>query len=394
MIYLDNNATTSMDSEVLDAMMPYLTTEFGNPGSLCSVGRTARLAIEHSREQVADFLHANYNQIIFTSGGSEANALAIIGNANYLSRCGRKKIITSAVEHESIIKASGMLHKQMGFDVDIIPVDRYGSIIENAAESLITEDVGIVSVMYVNNETGSINPVKTIADFCEEKHVLFHTDCVQAAGNYDIDVGLIGCDFASISAHKIHGPKGCGALFCSSPMTLTPVIPGGIAQEYGYRGGTENVAGIVGFGKACELAQRSLALSKSHISQLKSDFYKVLRHELSQHGLGNIIKINGDPNISRGKTLNLRFDGVDGETLLLLLDSRGVCVSAGSACRSLESRPSYVLTAMGIDYEDARNSIRISFSRMNKADDVIVAAKILAQCVKEILALNRPNTSI
>lgn len=384
MIYLDNNATTPLDPEVLDAMMPYLTDEYGNPGSLYGIGRHARNAIAKAREQVADFINAREDQIIFTSSGTEANAMAILSNTTHLALSDKKRILTSAVEHDSILKASDVAKTYMGFDVSQIPVDQSGVVQLESAKAMIDINTGLVSVMYVNNETGSVNPVMEIAEICRNNGTLFHTDCVQAASSFALDINDIGCDFMSISSHKIHGPKGCGALFCANPMTLRPIIPGGAVQEYGLRGGTENVAAIVGFGKACEITKRNLRDISIHTSALKQVFYTQLKLELSEYSLDGILKINGESIVKPGKTLNIRFDGVDGETLLLLLDRKGVCVSAGSACRSLESTPSHVLIAMGVDPEDAHNSIRVSFSKTNGVEEVVEAAKIIAACVKAI----------
>lgn len=384
MIYLDNNATTPMDPEVLEAMIPYLTNDYGNPGSLYSIGRDARNAINRARDQVADFLNAKDDQIIFTSSGTEANAMAILSNADHLELAGEKRILTSAVEHDSILKASDVAKVYRGFDVDRIPVDKNGAVEIERAKEMIDINTGLVSVMYVNNETGSINPITDIAEICRKSYTLFHTDCVQAASNFALDVKEIGCDFMSISSHKIHGPKGCGALFCANPATLRPLIPGGAVQEYGLRGGTENVAAIVGFGKACEITKRDLRNISIHTSALKQAFYMQLKLELSELSQPDLVKINGESIVKPGKTLNLCFNGIDSETLLLLLDRKGVCVSSGSACRSLESTPSHVLLAMGLSSEDAHNSIRISFCKTNSVEEVVEAAKIIAVCIKAI----------
>jgi cysteine desulfurase len=248
--------------------------------------------------------------------------------------------------------------------------------------------VGLVSVMHTNNETGIQNRnLGELGRACRERGVLFHVDCVQAAGCSRLDVGELGCDFLSLSSHKIHGPKGVGCLFARDRSVLTPMIFGGSEQELGYRGGTENVAGIVGFGKACELLNRSQENDRKYIAELLSLLYDSIRQELNKRELLDIMHINGrDEFVPEGKVLNLRFDGVDGETLLLMLNAAGVYASAGSACRSHEQEPSYVLTAIGVQPEDARNSIRLSLSRMNTNEEMMRAAAIIAGCVGTLVS--------
>lgn len=380
MIYLDNAATTRIDPEVLDAMMPYLTEEYGNPGGVYSVGRRAQSAIETARSQVADLIGAEPDQIIFTSGGSEANNLAI---KSFLKMFFSKGIITDSTEHESVIKAFNSINSFSR--LHFIGVNSYGSVEIPEFCGKITDksDIGFVSIMGMNNETGAENPIKDIGAICRDERILFHTDCVQALGCMELDVGEIGCDFMSMSSHKIHGPKGVGALYAKDRSKCFPLIDGGAAQEFGLRGGTENVAGIVGFGKACEVVKRDFFENEIRVSKMKHLFYATLVSELSspKYNLSHIIHVNGPHVDGRGKAINLRFDGVDGQTLLLMLDSEGVCVSAGSACTSRENKPSHVLTAMGISPDDARNSIRVSFSKMNTEEEVVNAAKIMAGCV-------------
>lgn len=391
MIYLDSASTTPIDPIVLDAMMPYLKEQYGNPGTLYEIGRSAKHAVEKAREQVASFIGAEPQQIIFTSGGTEANNMVFFSLAKHLLTFGKNHIITSAVEHDSVLKAVKEMCIKHGFYNTTLGVDEEGRIIPKDVQSAIDDyRTGIVSVMYVNNETGSENDVEEIAGMCKQKGVLFHTDCVQAASSCKIDVRQIGCDFLSLSSHKLYGPKGCGALFVNHsderPLknVLSPFVCGGASQEFGLRGGTENVAAIVGFGKACELMQSQLHDIDVRTSTLKQIFYTELKRMLDAHGLGDILHVNGDFLIKHGKILNIRFDGVDGETLLLMLDGVGVCVSAGSACRSHASEPSHVLTAMGIEPDDARHSIRVSFSKMNTESDVVRAASLVSECVKEL----------
>ena len=377
MIYLDNAATTPIDRRVLESMMPYLTTQYGNAGTLYKFGRAANEAIQNARAQVSRFVGASNGSIIFTSGGSESNNLVLRGVKEYLKRIGRTHVLVSAVEHDSVLRAAESLIKE-GFDVGYIPVQGDGSVSLTALEGLLRPDTGLVSVMYVNNETGAVNPVCDIGSLCMKHGVLFHTDCVQAAGCHAIDAVEIGCDFLSVSSHKIHGPKGVGALYVKDVTTITPLIYGGAEQEYGLRGGTENVAGIVGFGRACELSAAQLQEDKTYVSSLKQRFVTELTDALKERGMDGIIHINGGSIMAPGKTVNLRIDGVDNESLILMLDNKEICISAGSACQSHESNPSHVLTAMGLTMEEARSSVRVSFSRMNTMEEIIEAAQTIA----------------
>ena len=378
MIYMDNAATTKIDAEVLEAMMPYLTEEYGNAGALYRFGRGSKRAIQAARERVLNFVGGSSGKVIFTSGGSESNSLVFRGVFEHLKRAGKTHILVSAVEHDSVLRAAEGLESE-GFEVERIPVQADGSVSLTALKRLLRAETGLVSVMYVNNETGAVNPICDIGDFCKKRSVLFHTDCVQAAGSHPIDAKKIKCDFLSISSHKIHGPKGVGALYVKNAAILGPLIYGGKDQEYGLRGGTENVAGIVGFGKACELAGGRLQEDRTYVSSLKQKFMIELTSALEGAGFSDMAHINGGSILTPGKTVNLRLDGVDSETLILMLDSLGVCISAGSACQSRNIEPSHVLTAMGLMLEEARSSIRVSFSRMNTEEEVIEAARLIAK---------------
>lgn len=377
MIYLDNAATTQLDPRVLESMMPYLTTQYGNAGTLYKFGRAANQVVQEARARVARFIGGSQENIIFTSGGSEANNLVFHGVKDHLKRIGRTHILVSSVEHDSVLRATESLTKE-GFDVGYIPVQGNGSVSLTALEGLLRPDTGLVSVMYVNNETGAVNPVCDIGSLCVKHGVLFHTDCVQAAGCHAIDAVEIGCDFLSVSSHKIHGPKGVGALYVKDVTIITPLIYGGAEQEYGLRGGTENVAGIVGFGRACELSAAQLQENKTYVSSLKQRFVTELTDALKERRMDGIIHINGGSIMAPGKTVNLRIDGVDNESLILMLDNKEICISAGSACQSHESNPSHVLTAMGLTMEEARSSVRVSFSRMNTMEEIIEAAQTIA----------------
>lgn len=380
MIYLDNAATTKIVPEVLDAMMPYLTDEYGNAGTLYGFGRSAAAAIKNAREQVATLFGCTPDHVIFTSGGSESNNTVFKGLRHQLKESGKTHLVVSAIEHDSVLRAAEMLTKD-GFHITYIKPGSDGRISPKAVEAAIHEDTGLVSIMFVNNETGAVNDINEIGRICRQNEVLFHTDCVQAAGQYPLTVHKNDVDFASVSSHKIHGPKGVGALFIREKSIL-PLVCGGAEQEFGLRGGTENVAGIVGFGKAAEIAMSNMHDDMIEVSVMKQKFYMTLMETFREFGRDTgCIHVNGHPVIEPGKTLNLRFDGIDAQTLLLMLDSKGVCVSAGSACRSHEAEPSHVLVAMGISPDEARSSVRVSFSKYNTVDEAGDAAKTVATCV-------------
>lgn len=378
MIYLDNAATTPIDPVVLEAMMPYLTTEYGNPGGLYGLGRSANAAVQTAREQVAHFIKASPEQVIFTSGGSEANNLVFRGIKDYLKRHGKTHVLVSAIEHDSVLKAAQSLEEE-GFTVELIPpLLGVATIAVEDIRPMLRSETGLVSVMYANNETGDISNVAHIGRECRSDGILFHTDCVQAAGCLELDIHRLYCDFLSISSHKIHGPKGIGALYVRDKSLLTPLIYGGSSQEFGLRGGTENVAGIVGFGKACELAQE-------HIHD-KADVGYAFCNAIGEAIRSKRIKgihVNGAPHKERiWKTLSISVDDVDAQTLLLLLDANGVCTSAGSACCSHDNIPSHVLTAIGLTDKQARETLRFSFSRMTSVEEAVQATEIFIRCVE------------
>ena len=302
-------------------------------------------------------------------------------------------VITTQIEHDSILRSVERLEERYGISAYYAPPDHHGVVHPETIEAAIgSSAIGtyLVSVMLMNNETGAENDIRTIGGICEEKGILLHTDCVQAAGCCDINVANLNCDFLSLSSHKIHGPKGVGALFVADPLRHLPfvkngaLIVGGRSQEFGLRGGTENVAGIVGFGKACEIMARHRHEIDIHCSTLKQEFWNVLNEELHNRGFDGIAHINGPAVIKHGKTINIRMDGVDGETLLLMLDHKGVCVASGSACTSHEVSPSHVLKAMGLSDDEARRSIRLSFSKYNTREEIAEAARLTAESVAVI----------
>lgn len=380
MIYLDNAATTKLHSDVLAAMIPYMIENYGNAGASYRMGTCAAKAIAASREQVAAIFGAAPSNIIFTSGGSEGNSMVFAGLRRRLTAAGKTHLIVSAIEHDSVLRAAEALVED-GFSVTYLPAGAGGKVFARAVEDAIRENTGLVSVMHVNNETGAINDIRGIGDICRVHSVLFHTDCVQAAGQYPLDVDRDLIDFATVSAHKFHGPKGIGALYARDPALLDPLIRGGSSQEFGLRGGTENVPAIVGIGCAAEIAVRDLRENMAKVSTLKQVFYTALLEALRETQLAGCVSVNGPSVVELGKVLNLRIDGVDAETLIYTMDIKGVEISAGSACNTRESVPSHVLKAMGLSDEDARSSVRISFSAYNTEDEAVQAAHILADCI-------------
>lgn len=377
MIYLDAAATTKVSKEVVEAMLPYFTEQYGNPGSVHTVGRKAARAVARAREQIARTINADPEQIIFTSGGSEANTMALLGVAEYLMKKEKTHIIVSSVEHHSVLSCIKQLFDK-GFEITYLPTYKNGWICPDDVRNAIKQNTGLVSVMTVNNEIGNLYDVDSIADICKENGVLFHTDFVQAYGNIDVDVNddCANVDFLSVSGHKIHAPKGIGFLYAKDKSILSPVVQGG-GQEFGLRGGTENVPYIVGLGIAAEIAYTDLETNNDFYKNVRELFIKKIKRHLDG------VHENGAPFLC-SKIVNLTFDGVDGETLLLLLDAKGVSVSAGSACSAHSAVPSHVLTAIGLTDKQARSSIRISFPDDISFEEVGNAADIIIDSVKQL----------
>lgn len=384
MIYLDHAATTPTDPRVLEAMLPYLTYEFGNPGSIHCYGHAAKDAIDRAREQTACFFHCLNEQIIFTSGGSEGNNMVFCGISDELRRRGKPAIVISGIEHDSVWKAAHRMKIKHGFDLRICPPNKDGQIELSAIEGLLDDSVGLVSVMAANNETGVLNDVLGIGKLCQERGILFHTDAVQLAAVEapDTESAFRYADFITVSGHKFGAPKGVGALYARNPSLLAPLIVGGAEQEFGLRGGTENVPGIVGLGMACEIMLREQDKHAEYLHAQRSQMIFMMKNLAQQTGVEMVL--NSDPSLSVPKTINVRFPGIDAQTLLLLLDSSGICVSAGSACRAHENIPSRVLTAMGLSEEDARSSIRISISHINSPDEIDGAASAIIHAVQSL----------
>lgn len=360
-VYADNAATTKISDTALNAMMPYFKEYYGNPSSLYTLGQKSQEAIYAARETVADCLNCDMKEITFTSGGSEADNQAILTAAYLGAKKGNKHIISSAFEHHAVLNTLEKLEKD-GFEITLLPVHEDGFVRVDELKQAIREDTALVTVMYANNEIGTIQPIAEIGAVCREKGVLFHTDAVQAAGHVKIDVKAQNIDMLSISAHKFHGPKGVGALYARKGINLYSLIEGG-AQERGRRAGTENVPAIVGLAAALKESCDSLDKTNEYIRKLRDK----AAEELAKipHS-----KINGDINRGLAGTLNMCFEGIEGESLLLLLDDRGISASSGSACTSGSLDPSHVLLALGLPHEVAHGSLRISLCEYNTEEEI------------------------
>ncbi|MDP2902458.1 MAG: cysteine desulfurase family protein [Methylovulum sp.] len=368
MIYLDHNATTPIDGRVLDAMLPFLKMFYGNPSSLYRHGRIVRSAIDTARGQLAAVCDADASQLIFTSGGTEANNLALATLAP------QSPFAISAIEHPSITEPAQHL-KGMGHALTIIDVDADGLVTEEAIDKLIPQQPGLVSIMLANNETGVIQNIEHITGRLKASNITVHTDAVQALGKIPLSFRRLGVDLMSLSSHKIYGPKGCGALVFSKSMPIKPLLRGG-GQEQGLRAGTENVAAIVGFGKAAELARAELAERNGRLLRLR---------QMLEQGLGSIpgLAVFAGHTNRLPNTVQFGIHGVDGEMLLMKLDRKGIAVSSGSACASSGGKPSPVLSAMGITDEQAKTAIRISFGEMNTEAEVFEFINILSVLVNQ-----------
>lgn len=379
-IYLDHNATTPLHPEVQKAMIAMME-HYGNPSSLHQVGRIARQEIEAARATIAAFIGAETDELIFVGSGSEANntvlnALACSSSFCRLERKARNEIITTSIEHPCIIESSKCV-KERGTIVHYLRVDEYGKVDLNHLAELLSENTALVSVMYANNEIGTIQDIKTIAQMAHAKGALFHTDAVQAVGKVPIDVNDLGVDFLTLSAHKIYGPKGIGALYVRRGTPFCPMIRGG-HQERGRRAGTENTIGIIGFAKAIEMRQVEMEAEYQRLSEYKAILKKGISENIPD------IRFNGHPTDALPSTLNVSFAGAEGESILLYLDLEGIGVSTGSACASGSLDPSHVLLATGIGAELAHGSIRISMGRENTLEDIYYTIEVLQRVIKKI----------
>ena len=361
-IYADNAATTALSPKVLDKMMPYLTTVYGNPSSLYGIGAEAKEAVEEARAKIATLIGANSpNEIYFTSGGSEADNWAIKGMCRALKKKGKNHIITSKFEHHAVLHTCKALEKE-GFEVTYLDVYENGIVKAEDVKNAIKDTTALVTIMYANNEIGTIQPIKEIGAICRENKVIFHTDAVQAVGNVDINVEDQNIDMLSLTGHKFHGPKGCGALYCRRGVRPEILIDGG-AQERTRRAGTENVAGIVGLAEALELSLSTMNERNARLTKMRDRLMDgLLTIERS--------RVNGDRVHRLPGNINMCFEGIEGESLLLRLDMAGICASSGSACTSGDLDPSHVLLSIGLPHEIAHGSMRLSFSDDNTEEDV------------------------
>jgi len=375
MVYLDNNATTPVDRRVYEAMSPYLFEKFGNPSTLYSIGAEARAAVEEARKRVADLVGAKPDEIVFTGCGSESDNMALKGVAFAHMERG-KHIIVSSVEHHAVLNTAAYLEK-IGFEVTYLPVDRYGMVDPDDLRRAIRTDTILVSVMLANNEIGTIQPIKELCLVSHERGVLFHTDAVQAAGKLRIDVEELGVDLLSLSAHKIYGPKGVGALYIRKGTKVHPLIHGG-HQERGRRAGTENVAGIVGFGKAAEIALQEMEEEAVRIAGLRDRLEGGILERIED------VLINGHPEKRLPNTTNISFRYIEGEAIILKLASHGIFASTGSACSSDTLEPSHVLMAIGLSPEVGHGSVRFSLGKFNTADDVDRTLEVLPEVVSNL----------
>lgn len=371
-IYVDNAATTKVAPEVVEAMLPYLTENYGNPSSIYAEGREAKKAIEHAREQVAAAIGADPKEIYFTGSGSEADNWAIRSTANALKSKGNH-IITSAVEHHAILHTCQDLEKQ-GFEVTYLPVDEYGMVSAEDVKAAIKDNTVLISIMFANNEIGTIMPIAEIGSIAKEAGVVFHTDAVQAVGNVHIDVNEMNIDMLSLTGHKFHGPKGSGALYVRKGVRLTSFITGG-AQERMRRAGTENVAGIVGLGKAIETATANIDEKQKKLTALRDAYIKKVLDTIPHS------RLNGHPTKRLPGNANISFEFIEGEGMLLSLDMKGISASSGSACTSGSLDPSHVLLAIGLKHEQAHGSLRVTFDEENTLEE----AEYIAESLKEIV---------
>ena len=371
MIYADYNATTPVDPEVRVAMNEVLEVSFGNPSSIHTVGQAARRLVDRARAQVAALIGAAPDEILFTSGGTEADNLAVLGVAAASGE--RRGIVTSAVEHKAVLDPCGYLQTQ-GHPVTVLPVDRDGRVEVGMVEAVASAGVALVSLMLANNDTGTLHPVAEVAKAAKARGALVHTDAVQAAGKVPIDVNQLGVSLLSFSSHKIHGPKGAGALFVRRGVRLAPLVHGG-RQERMVRPGTENVPAIVGFGKACELARARLDGDARRMAELRDRFESQVLATISG------TRINGGAS-RLPNTSNIAFADLDGEAITINLDMMGAAVSTGAACSSSDNTPSHVLVAMGQTADEARSSVRFSFGRDTTAEEIDRLGDLVVQAVK------------
>jgi cysteine desulfurase len=373
-VYVDNNATTSVDPEVFEAMRPFLCESYGNPSSIHTFGGKVSKHVETAREQVASLLGADSREVIFTSCGTESDNAAIFSALHLCPK--KKKIVMSKVEHPAVLNVGKELERR-GYRVSMAPVDSRGRIDMESLEGLVDDNTAVVSVMWANNEIGNIYPVEKIADIAHKHGALFHTDAVQAVGKVSMKLSEMNIDMLSLSGHKLHAPKGVGALYVKRGVRFRPFVLGG-HQERGRRGGTENVAGLAALGKACELAEKNMDYENTEV--------KALRDKLEQGVVALIpsVRVNGDVDHRLPNTSNISFEFIESESILLLLDRLGICASSGSACTTGSLEPSHVLRAMGLPYTAAHGAIRFSLSKFNTEKEIDFILKNLPGIIKTL----------
>ncbi len=378
-VYLDHNATTAVHPEVLAAMMPFFGEHFGNPSSVHWAGREVKKYLDEARERVADLIHASPQEVIFTGGGTESDNMAIKGVAFALQDKGRH-IITTRVEHHAVLHTCKFL-ENMGFEVTYLPVDGDGLINLEELRRAIRQDTTLITIMFANNETGTIFPVQGIGEVAREKGVVFHTDAVQAVGKLPIDLQQLPVDILSLSGHKLYASKGIGGQYIRKGTKLFSLIHGG-GQELNRRAGTENIPAIVGLGKACEIAKRDFPQRVAHLQTLRDRLHQGILSRISE------VKLNGHPTLRLPNTLNMSFFYIEGESLLLNMDLEGIAASSGSACTAGSPEPSHVLLAMGVPPEIAQSAIRFSLGWANTAEDIDYVLEVLPESVNRLRSIS------
>ena len=377
MIYLDNAASTQIHDDVLNSMLPYLKEQYGNPSSIHRYGRLTRKAIHKARKQIASLINADPAEILITSGGTESNNTVLMGISSQFTS---GQIITSSIEHDAILEPCKKLVTN-GFQVDYLPVDKFGMINLSNLENIISENTRLVSIMFGNNEVGTIQPIVEIAKICHKHKVLFHTDAVQAVGKLHVDVDELGVDLLSISSHKLHGPKGIGALYIKNGVNMNPLILGG-GQEFRLRSGTENVASIVGFGQACEIAQNHLDENILYVKKLQTLLVERVLDQIPE------TTFNGHFEFRLSNNAHFTFLGVNGEDLIIKLDEYGVAASTGSACSVNTQKSSHVLESMGFSLEQITGSLRLTVGIFNTENEIKETVDILKKVVAELRAVS------
>ncbi|UCD92565.1 MAG: cysteine desulfurase [Methanobacteriota archaeon] len=373
-VYMDYGAATPVDPEVLEFMMPFFEEKFGNPSSVYSLGFEAKAALEEARESVAKLVNSKQDDVIFTSSGTESNNLAIIGTAHQFKEKG-KHIITSAFEHDSVLKALKSLEKE-GFETTQVPIDNDGFVQVDELKKSIRDDTILITIMYANNEVGTIQPIKEIGEIAKEKGITFHSDAIAAAGKIPIDMERDNLDMVSVASQELYGPKGAAAL-CVSKKRFKPLFHGG-RQEGGKRPGTENVPAIMGFGKAAEIAMERMESEASRVSALRDELIEKLTSSIKESYL------NGHQTKRLPTNANIRFNYIEGESIVLNLDSMGIQVATGSACASDSLQPSHVLLAMGVKPEEAHGSLQFNLGRGNEKEDIDYVAEVLPGVVENL----------